>query len=319
MKKETKVFDEEQKSGSTPSALTDTHSLLLPLAHDPRHFVDRVISRQSVKRAVQTNVLAIILSKGFKASFQRYAGRVRIFAHRATKRAPGTIVVVEAIGKAVLQRFLILPACEEVRVEAKASRVAIRKDKLAPVGEAVKTETEFGADVDDCYRVGRRTHAALRVAVELWVRVGHVREVVVGIEVDTVPARWEADVACDATAVESRWDAVAFADAGLDQNCSLAEVGNVVRATLRVACDYAQTLRRCDGVAHTSAIAWCFGVVGTRVVSVVGCHSLERQQIELAIVSDAIRGRGPVAGVVCCFVACRGVSRSGGVVGSHVA
>ena len=143
------------------------------------------------------------------------------------------------------------------------------------------------------------------------------REVVRGVEVLAVPAGWEAHVACDAPPVEGRRDAVGFAGAGFDQDGGLAEVGLVVCAPVGVAGDDAEALRRSDGVAHAGAVAWGVGVVGTGVVGVVGGHSLEGKEVEFAVVADAVGGRRPVAGVVGCFVAGRGVSGGGGVVACH--
>ena len=271
----------------------DSNTPILTPAHNPRHLVDRVISRQLVKGAIQSNIL--VLRKRVKARLRRNTSRIRILARRTPKRTPRTIVIVEAVCKAVRQRLLIFPAREEIRVETETRRVAIREHKFAPVGKTVEAEAEFGADVDDRDGVRGRAHPALRVAVECRVRVRHVREVVVGVEVFAVPARGEAHVACDAAAVESGRDAVGFAGTGLDQYGGLAEVGLVVCTAVGVAGDDAEALWRSDGVAHAGAVAWGVGVVGAGVVGVVGGHSLEGEEVEFSVVADAVGGGGPVA------------------------
>lgn len=287
----------------------------MPLAHHPGYLVNRVISRQLVERTVHSNIL--ILSKRIEARLRRNTSRIRILARRTPERTPRTIVIVKAIGETVRQRLLVFPPREEIRVETETGRVAVREHELATVGQTIETKPEFGADVDDCYGVRGGTHPALRVAVEGWVRVRHVREVVVGVEVLTVPARWEAHVTCDAAAVERGWDAVGFAGAGLDQDSGLAEVGLVVCAAVGVAGDDAEAFRGRDGVAHAGAVARGVGVVGAGVVGVVGGHSLEGEEVEFAVVADAVGRGGPVAGVVGRFVAGCGVAGGGGVVGCH--
>jgi len=296
-------------------AIRHTTLLLHPPTHNPRNLINRIISRQLIKRPIEPNIL--LLSKRVKTRLRRHTSRIRILTRRTPKRSPRTIIIVEAISKTILQRILILPPREEIRVETETRRVAVREHEFAPVGQAVEAEAEFGADVDDCDGVCGGTHPALRVAVEGRVWVRHVREVVVGVEVDTVPAGWEAHVAGDAAAVESGWDAVGFAGAGLDENRGLAEVGLVVCAAVGVAGDDAEAFRGRDGVAHAGAVAWGGGVVGAGVVGVISGHSLEGKEVEFAVVADAVGGGRPVAGVVGCFVAGCGGARGGGVVGCH--
>lgn len=196
-------------------------------------------------------------------------------------------------------------------MEAESRRIAVGKNESAPVREAIEAETKFGADVDESYGVGGGTHASLRVAVEGRVGVGHVRGVVVGVEVDAVPAAGESHMACETFPVESRGDPLDFAAAGLHEDGRLMEVGAIEGSTFSVARYDAEALGRRDGVAHAGAVAGGVGVVGAGEVGVVGGHSLEGEEVEFAVWSDAVGCWGPVAAVVCCFVAsCSGAGCS---------
>lgn len=282
-----------QNQKGTSSAPSDPHTttpaLLQPPTHNPRDLVNRIIPRQLINRPIQPNII-LLLRKRPKTRLQRHTRRIRILARRTPKRPPRTIIIVKTISKAILQRILIFPPREEIRVETEARRISVREYEFGAVREAVEPKPEFGADVDDGDGVRGRAHPALRVALEGWVRVGHVREVVVGVEILAVPAGREAHVAGDAAAVESGRDAVGFARAGLDEDCGLAEVGRVVCTAVRVAGDDAEAFGGSDGVADAGAVAWGGSVVGAGVVCVVGGHALEWEEVEFAVVADAVGG-----------------------------
>lgn len=237
--------------------------------HDPRRLVNGIVTGQLIKRAIESNILRR------RSGLRLQLDRIRILTSRATESSPRTIVVVEAVGEAVHECFFILPASEEIRMETVASRVAVGEHNLGTVGEPVKSETELGADVDDCHGVRGRAHSSLRVAVEVRVRVGHVRVVVVGIEVNAIPAAGEADVASEAFAVESRWDTVNFAASALHEDGCLSKVGGTEGSTFSVAGHDAKAFGRRDGVSHAGAVAGGGSVVGTGVVGVVSGHTQE--------------------------------------------